>query len=368
MNESFHSKYRPPTLDKIIGHKQAVTRLKGMIESGNVPGAFLITGPSSAGKTTLARAFAVALNGVPIEEQQTDYKEINAAETRTIDDMRELIKLSKFSPRKNKRVFVIDEAQQLLTNAAAAQAILKPIEDAGATNTVWILCSMSPEKFGSSTGKAISNRCTQIVLEPPSESDLLRQAKRIVKAESLTFLNEEALEAVVQSCNGEYRTLANTLQALRDYHVGLGSPKTLASTDIQQAINSAASNDDALVVDVIVGALSLKYAAVHKALMNVADPFPFVGKLLAAAEYQLGNAVMEGARHPKLWGTPINKAVTAKLKGLKITLRSFAELQDTLVRAKAEAASFAVPETTLLSSHLYRFIRTVAATSNPTKT
>ena len=73
----FHSKYRPETLDRIIGHSAAVTRLKGMVASGNIPGAILFTGPSSVGKTTLARAFAAAVNGKPIEEQQQDFKEVN---------------------------------------------------------------------------------------------------------------------------------------------------------------------------------------------------------------------------------------------------------------------------------------------------
>src|SRR3981189_753835 len=92
---SFHVRYRPPTLEKIIGHETAVTRLRGMLE--RPPAAILITGPTAAGKTTLARAFAAEINGRPTSQQQ-DYKEINAASTRGIDDMRELEKLSKFRP------------------------------------------------------------------------------------------------------------------------------------------------------------------------------------------------------------------------------------------------------------------------------
>ena len=52
---SFHQKYRPATLDKIIGHSKAVDAMKGWIASGEYPSAILFVGPTSVGKTTLAR-------------------------------------------------------------------------------------------------------------------------------------------------------------------------------------------------------------------------------------------------------------------------------------------------------------------------
>lgn len=107
----FHLKYRPPNLDKIIGHEKIVTRLKGIIESKRIPNAILLTGPSSAGKTTLARAFVASLFGVEsIEKGHRDFHEMNAADTRGIEDIRDLIKVSKLSPSvAPRRVFLIDE-------------------------------------------------------------------------------------------------------------------------------------------------------------------------------------------------------------------------------------------------------------------
>ena len=124
-NNDLHSKYRPRTLDEVIGHEAAVTRLRGQIKSGKLRSAYLFTGPSSVGKTTLARCLAAEINGKPIEQQLTDYKELNAGDQKSIEDMRELIRMSKFKPSGKKRVFMIDEAQALLTNAAAATCFEK---------------------------------------------------------------------------------------------------------------------------------------------------------------------------------------------------------------------------------------------------
>ena len=149
----------------------------------------LFTGPSSVGKTTLARALATELNGKPAEKQQ-DYQEINGTDQRSIEDMRNLIQVSKFKPSGKKRIIVIDEAQGVLTNAPAAAALLKPLEEPS-PDTLWILCSMDPTKFGSGNGKAIANRCTQFVLEPHSNGELLKQALRIAKGERMRYVDKE---------------------------------------------------------------------------------------------------------------------------------------------------------------------------------
>ena len=85
---ALHTKYRPTTLSKLIGHEEAVTRMKGIIATGNVPSAILITGPSGVGKTTLARAFAADLNGGAESLSSNDYIEVNVADNRSIDDIR----------------------------------------------------------------------------------------------------------------------------------------------------------------------------------------------------------------------------------------------------------------------------------------
>lgn len=354
IDNTLHTKYRPETLDQIIGHTAHVQRLRGMIKQNKLPGAFLFTGPSSVGKTTLARALAMEIN----KTLDVDYKELNGADTRTIEDMRDLIKLSKFRPSKKKKIFVIDEAQQVLSNAPAAAALLKPIEDAGKTDSIWILCSMDPSKFGSGNGKAIANRCTQFVLEQHSDEDLLAQAVRIVKGEGMSYLKDkELLKKVVESSNSEMRTLANLLQGIRDYAEGMDKlPKLLDEKAIGTVLQSAEDQDDTLIADIIAGALTGKFGLVQKSLLGVADGFQCVNKLMWASSTLLNLCVLEGARHPKVWPSAITKGVAAKTKGLKISLGLYAGLAEVCVNLKVSASSFAVGEKELISARLYRFI------------
>jgi DNA polymerase III gamma/tau subunit len=99
-SNKWNTKHRPTTIDDMIGHEQAVTRIRGMIKTGEYPSAILITGVTSVGKTTIARALATTINGKPISDQirSGTYKEMDGGTQRTIDDMRELIKLSRFRP------------------------------------------------------------------------------------------------------------------------------------------------------------------------------------------------------------------------------------------------------------------------------
>lgn len=361
-NDAFHLKYRPGSLDAIIGHQAAVTRLRGMVNSGKIPNALLFVGPSSVGKTTLARALAAELNGKPADQQQ-DYMEINGTDQRSIEDMRNLIQVSKFKPASKRRIIVIDEAQGILANAPAAAALLKPLEEPS-RDTLWILCSMDPTKFGSGNGKAIANRCTQFVLEPHSNSELLKQALRIVKRERMDYLDKEVLKDVVRSSGSAMRTLANLLQGLRDYYDGLAEddrPEQLTAEDVASVLSSSESSDDKLIPEIMAAVFCGQYAVAQRALLNIADAFQAINKMLWVSSFFLNHLVLNGQRHPKVWYTPLNKDFLARLKAAKVepTLGQAAAVQAAFVELKSRAQAFAVGEVELTSASIYKMIKEI---------
>lgn len=358
-------KYRPESFETLLGHTEQVARLKGIIKSGKIPAAFLFTGTSSTGKTTLARAFAREMNKGKLGP---DYKEMNAADQRGIDDMRELIRLSKLRPMSSKkRIFVVDEAQQLISNAAAAQLLLKPIEEPS-PDTVWIFCSMDPAKFTSGTGRAIANRCVQFALEPHTEADLMKQAQRIVKGEDMKYMLAKSddkkekyalLQTIVENCNGEMRTLANIIQAAQQYYEGMDEkPKRLKASDISAVLKSGQSNDDALAAEFMASIFTYQYGKAQVALLDVADSFSFVRKVVGISRFYLNNSVLGGKKHSKVWWTNTNRQFLDIIKkaGVKHSLGQIAAVNEAMVNAQAQSASFAVDAVDLLSAVAYRTI------------
>lgn len=340
---AFHLKYRPKSLDRVIGHEKAVAKLKELVSSDKLPSAFLFIGPSSAGKTTLARCLAAEINGTLSSD---NYTEINAADQRTIDDVRDLVRVSKMRPLSgNKRVIVVDEVQQILSNNPAAQTLLKPLEEPP-KGTVWILCSMEPHRFSTGVGRAIANRCLQISLEEHTAKDRYTQAKRIARKENI-LANDEILKQIAKSAP-EMRSLANMMQALP-------SGKKITSDDLTEVLESeAAANDDAKVATVLIGVIQGQYKIVQRTLLDVADPFGFINKLLWASGWLLNSIVLNGAHHSKVW--PNKAGIEVKKQIPDLSLKQAALLNTELIELKAASMTFQVDPPLLLSAKLYRIL------------
>lgn len=360
----FHTQYRPRTFDQAIGHEAIVTRLRGIVTSKKFPSALMFIGPPSAGKTTLARCFAAEVNQVENVENHPDYIEINAGSERSIDDIRSIVQTSKFRPRTNKRIIVIDEAQALVGNPAAASALLKPLEEPS-KDTIWILCTMDPDKFKSITGKAMQKRCNQFILQEHTSSDMLKQAVRIAKAEKMTYVLDEErllLKAIVKGSQGEMRTLANQMESVQQYYEGLTKKvKLLDKEAIGTVLSSTETSDDKLAATVLLAIYAGQFKVVQRSLLDIQEGFMFVTKLLWMNNYILNTAVLEGARHRKVWSSPAGYALKKEADRLKVSLGTLAATNAMLVETKAVAATFATSPEELLSARIYKLIKDIHA-------
>lgn len=214
---SFANDARPRNLDTIIGHTAIVDKLKEYVENAkagkNLPNVIGFFGPTSAGKTTLARAFAASLfeDEAVVSGTAADYTEIDMGTKRTIDDVRQLSTDASYSPMlRSHKVIVLDECQSVISNATAATALLKSLEDAP-KSTIWIIASMEADKFGSTqVGRAILNRSVAFHLKEFTVKDRLKYAKRIARQQELTITLEQVTELVERT--PELRNIAHILE------------------------------------------------------------------------------------------------------------------------------------------------------------
>jgi DNA polymerase III gamma/tau subunit len=182
---------RPATFDEIVGNDALVQSLKSMVAADDRPHVFLITGESGCGKTTLARVLATELGCA----SSMDLVEINAAQARGIDMVRELESMVMLVPWGGKaKMVILDECHQLTTQAQ--NCLLKVLEDIPA-HQYFALCSTDPEKII----PTIRTRCsiyTVKKLRPPKMMDLLRSTcERVAKQ-----VDEEVLKLICAAADG----------------------------------------------------------------------------------------------------------------------------------------------------------------------
>lgn len=200
---SLYQKYRPTKLGSVKGNEETKSALNQMLSDlDSCPHVFLFYGETGCGKTTLARIVATQL-GCKINS--SDYTEINFADLRGIDTIREIIKQSQFRPiESNCRVWVLDECQRMTVDAQ--NALLKILEDSP-NHVYFILCTTDPQKLLAT----IKGRCSQFQVKPLIDDDMLSLLKKIVKAEG-EELEDKIYDQIITDSKGHARNAIQTLE------------------------------------------------------------------------------------------------------------------------------------------------------------
>lgn len=206
MSKSLPLKYRPRSFDEIYGNDAAIKSVMSMLdrEMPSIPRAWLFTGASGCGKTTIIRIIAKDL-GV----SEVDYHEYNASNTNGVDTIREINATSRLSPMGGKvKVILLDECH-MLTNQAQ-NAMLKLLEDSP-KNTFFFLATTNPEKIL----PAVKTRCVSIHMKSLPSNTAFKLVKDIAEEEKVD-LPESIIKSISMACGGSAREALKLLDQVID--------------------------------------------------------------------------------------------------------------------------------------------------------
>lgn len=197
-------KYRPQTLDDVVGNAETVARLRVIAKDGNMPH-MILGGLPGIGKTTLVHALARELLG---DLYADAVLELNASDDRGIDVVR--LRIKQFAQKKvplpagKHKVVILDEAD--LMTPGAQQALRRTMEIYSNTTRFVFACNQSNKII-----EPLQLRCAILRFTKIPDALVLARLLQVCAAENVQY-NDEGLSALIFTADGDMRQALNNLQ------------------------------------------------------------------------------------------------------------------------------------------------------------
>ncbi|MDD3324689.1 MAG: DNA polymerase III subunit gamma/tau [Sulfurospirillaceae bacterium] len=267
MSKVLALKYRPTTFDKLIGQESVIQTLTLALDKDRLSHAYLFSGLRGSGKTSTARIFAKALvcdkgpSSTPCEvcenclmareNRHIDIIEMDAASSRKIDDIRDLIENTKYKPSTARfKIFIIDEVHMLTKEAF--NALLKTLEEPP-SYVKFILATTDPLKLPAT----ILSRTQHFRFKQINQKDIVHHLSYILDLENINY-TIEALEMLSRSGNGSLRDTLTLLDQAIIFSKGYVKPENIASmlglldpTQLEEIFDVILSGDKQRLIKII---------------------------------------------------------------------------------------------------------------------
>ena len=280
-------KWRPRRFAEMVGQQHVVKALVNSLAAERLHHAYLFAGTRGVGKTTLARILAKALNcaeGIVAEPCGTcsactaiddgrfvDLIEVDAASRTRVDDTRELMENTQYTPAQGRfKVYLIDEVHMLSNHSF--NALLKTLEEPP-PHIKFLLATTDPQKLP----VTVLSRCLQFNLKRLTVAEIYQQLEKIHQEEEFSA-ETDGLKALARAADGSMRDGLSLLDQAIAFSAGDVTAEAvsamLGSIDRQHVIRFvqalAAQDGSALMNEVAeLDEQAPNYAAVLDELMGV---------------------------------------------------------------------------------------------------
>lgn len=224
--QALYRKYRPSTLEDVIGQDVIIKILKNAVINDKVCHAYMFSGPRGIGKTSIAKLLAKTVNCLDLENGDacgkcencvsinsgfnSDIIEIDAASNNGVDEIREIKNKINLVPNQLKyKVYIIDEVHML--SIGAFNALLKTIEEPP-KHVIFILATTDLYKVPST----IISRCQCFDFHRISNSNIVKRLNFICERENIK-VDERVLEQIAVLSDGGLRDAIGMLDKLNSY-------------------------------------------------------------------------------------------------------------------------------------------------------
>ncbi|MDD5417911.1 MAG: replication factor C small subunit [Candidatus Nanoarchaeia archaeon] len=215
--EIWTEKYRPHSLNDIVGQKEIIQRIKSFVSSKSMPH-LLFAGPAGIGKTTTSLAIARDLFG---ENWKNCFLEINASDESGIPVIRGKVKdFARTRTLKDIpfKIILLDEADAL--TSSAQHALRRTMEKYASTCRFILDCNYSSKIID-----PIQSRCAVFRFKPLTKEDVIEYLNKIYKTEFPGIYNHNFSSPVVNTIaelvNGDVRKAVNLFQSVCASHMEL---------------------------------------------------------------------------------------------------------------------------------------------------
>ena len=200
-------KYRPKKISDIIGQKEIIGSLSGLMKNQAEMPNLLFSGGAGVGKTTTAMCLSREILG----DRWKDYTlELNASDERGIGMVREKVKkVSRFAGLDTEipfKIIILDEADEMTSDA---QTALRRIIEDTAKFCRFILIANNVSKII----PPIQSRCASFKFTQIDENNIQNHLKTILKKEKVES-EENGIAEITKYTNGDLRHAINLLQAV----------------------------------------------------------------------------------------------------------------------------------------------------------